>query len=1236
MRSAQAGANGHLLVISWPLCYLLDVSMTIVLTTKWFRARWLQAKNRAGKRYTEHLNVSLPLAGYFGAVAQTRTFFGKFAELAAALNEAWLAKPSGALPPGLSKEIARIESSVSSVVSGLGNISSLEAKAPITLPLDPVAASATAAANAIEAPFRAVVERSRKVPEHERLAADSWVTWFSTITRAIDDIEGFVSAPMTTCTNKPLMLLLGPAGAGKTHLLCDMTKQHIDLGIPNLLFLGQAFQSPFTNVLQALATSIGWTDSPERLFRSLNALARKRHTRCLISIDAINEGHRESWKNAIPRLARLAERYPAIAVVISCRTPFEKLLLPNPAAQGFTVANHYGFPPEVQSDAVEKYFKGYGIPLPEVPLLEEEFSNPLFLKLFCEALEKVTVRAKHRQIGDIAAGQKGMTHILEYFIDQKDRNIAAQAGMPRGLSWRFLKGDFTRAMATQHVQVVKLAEATQMADAVQPPGMQSGTLLRALINEDILAEDVIFDENSQPIEVVRLTYQKFADHLIARHLLAHQFDSSSKGAIKASLRDSAKLGFYFRDQSSAVEQINVVQALLIEFPTRIKNRGELLDYLGWDGIPIRICEAFIEGLYWREPKHVNTSTSRWINRFLAHDDLCEPTLNVLVALSVKPRHPYGATRLDAFLRHGRLVERDLFWTEYLRRSLTRGTPMRLLIWAEHQSARKSSTNFVSGYVSVLKWFLTSTQRGLRDRATHALFRLGLMHPDALFEETLHSLDINDPYVPERMLAASYGVAMALSKATTRSDFQSKTLPKFATCLVKAMFARNSKHGTTHILSRDYARRTIQLALLLTPKLLSRSQQASITPPFRFGGIRRWRQSEDRGEGRCRNGDAPLGMDFANYTLGRLVKNRAAYQQTPDYDKVKRQVLWRIYNLGYTLEAFSKPDQEIARSSWYQESRGRGVGKTDRYGKKYAWIAFYELAGYREDRGLLERDERISDADIDPSFPERPTFSTVFDRRWINHSRTVRRWMFSKFRPPVEDKLMAPAIDNVHGPWALLHGFVNRETEDKTIFTIFDGLFVRTRDVPKAIDILSSRGAVGRQTPYPEEDHYTYAGEIPWADTWHLQQYPTSIGNGTEKVEVFMPVRNYAWETYHSLENQLGGIPFPSKELATDLGLHVQIPSITMAQSGSAKPATVLVLCGEPHHNSDTLLFIRQDLLNDYLRRKGFSFVLLVWGERRANYGRHQDARHVEGHFEIKDVTHRQGFLYRARGFERFL
>jgi hypothetical protein len=47
----------------------------IALTPDWFQARWLEAKNRAGKRYTDHLNVDLPIAEYFGNLVLEPSFF---------------------------------------------------------------------------------------------------------------------------------------------------------------------------------------------------------------------------------------------------------------------------------------------------------------------------------------------------------------------------------------------------------------------------------------------------------------------------------------------------------------------------------------------------------------------------------------------------------------------------------------------------------------------------------------------------------------------------------------------------------------------------------------------------------------------------------------------------------------------------------------------------------------------------------------------------------------------------------------------------------------------------------------------------------------------------------------------------------------------------------------------------------------------------------------------------------
>ena len=58
-------------------------------------------------------------------------------------------------------------------------------------------------------------------------------------------------------------------------------------------------------------------------------------------------------------------------------------------------------------------------------------------------------------------------------------------------------------------------------------------------------------------------------------------------------------------------------------------------------------------------------------------------------------------------------------------------------------------------------------------------------------------------------------------------------------------------------------------------------------------------------------------------------------------------------------------------------------RTERYGKKYGWIGFYTYAGILADRGQLPSDEtRLSDVDIDPSFPDQPPPAPITPPVWV--------------------------------------------------------------------------------------------------------------------------------------------------------------------------------------------------------------------------------------------------------------
>ena len=91
-------------------------------------------------------------------------------------------------------------------------------------------------------------------------------------------------------------------------------------------------------------------------------------------------------------------------------------------------------------------------------------------------------------------------------------------------------------------------------------------------------------------------------------------------------------------------------------------------------------------------------------------------------------------------------------------------------------------------------------------------------------------------------------------------------------------------------------------------------------------------------------------------------------RTQTYQDVRRQIDSRILELGYSSSRFSEIDRAIEKDAWQTERRG--TGKTERYGKKYSWIAYFEMYGIRFDEGALPEyaGERTSDVDIDPSFP----------------------------------------------------------------------------------------------------------------------------------------------------------------------------------------------------------------------------------------------------------------------------
>ena len=62
----------------------------------------------------------------------------------------------------------------------------------------------------------------------------------------------------------------------------------------------------------------------------------------------------------------------------------------------------------------------------------------------------------------------------------------------------------------------------------------------------------------------------------------------------------------------------------------------------------------------------------------------------------------------------------------------------------------------------------------------------------------------------------------------------------------------------------------------------------------------------------------------------------------DLTLVQRYILWRVFDLGWTIERFGDFDR-FQVSHW-----GREAAKAERIGKKYQWIAYHEILAYISD------------------------------------------------------------------------------------------------------------------------------------------------------------------------------------------------------------------------------------------------------------------------------------------------
>lgn len=1007
--------------------------------------------------------------------------------------------------------------------------------------------------------------------------------------------------------------VLAAAGEGKSELAVKVTQS--DGEFPGgVLLLGRNLHAG--QGLDDLASAFKIFGRPaesfDRLVEAVDAAGQRAGKRIPIVVDGLNEAEDpRNWKDELCRADELLKDFPYVLLVVTLRNEFAQMCLP----EDFPQVEHNGFQEDPQT-AIDQYFNYYKIDPTDADLPIEFLQHPLTLRIFCEVANP---RRQH------IVGVEALPSSLASLFEAHFNKVAERVAELLPTAHRIYQDEVQDALLTIAGLLwegnARSLEFQAARTAVRDMGWDS-SVIRALESEGVLIRTTSEDGG----QGIAFSYDLMAGHMMARHLLA-------KPSLAQWLQsDEGRAQFQFHEPGSHTFDADVFQALAGLYPHRL-GRRQLWQDLSDENLVLNALSLTAQS----DPRHIGRETvERFARAMQESKKFARIAFKRLRSTRAARAHPFDMDFLHGVLLAMPNTQRDLFWSEWVReRSEEVEDDFKFL-----------STRWKSGDLDEreirrarwVMWTLTSTSRSLRDVATKTLYDFAEKRPADFFQLAMEAIAVSDPYVPERMFAAAYGAAL-----TTWSDINAvemrEALPRVARELYQAMFAPGATHPTWHALYQQYCLGTIAIARMVDPACLSEDEATHLLPPFSHlpSLFENMPQRDLAVIERAKR--AAIRMDFGNYTMGRLIPGRSNYDdRNPEYQRVLPAIVSRMLMLGYDPEQFEAVDRQMNSGP----RMGSDKHKVDRYGKKYGWIAYFEMWGVRYAQDLLAegRSARPSDADIDPTFPpEATTIDLPLPALFSDQPTDAGDWMARGPQPDYRNILEIAEIDGMTGPWVVLDGFLeqNAPADDRQVFTFLRGVLVDSKQVDRLCTLFIGLEYPGNDAiPQGPGYYYTYAGEMPFSSIPGLpvadEQEDDSIeymvsadGRSNNGVPVDIPVQKYNWESYHSVVNQNSGANLPSKRLCKALSLEFRANKWDLHDASGV--ASLYREVGEYGAQiSGSFSYLRRDLLDSYLAQSGKALVWLMWGERGFHH-RSAEAHNLHEYYENHQHVHKRTHVY---------
>lgn len=1029
---------------------------------------------------------------------------------------------------------------------------------------------------------------------------------------SLDDYTIYLNSDEVAAFNNPYVFLYGEGGIGKSHIIADTIREREIDGRESLLFLGQHFKED-SNPLPIMLKELELSCSSEVFLTSLNKRAEKNNSSIIIFIDALNEGNgKDIWKEYLAGIIEQLKQYPWLGLVVTIRTEYVNLLFAE--NQGlkneFVQVRHKGFS-TIEYKAIKKYFEYYNVQFNALPFAEQEFRNPLFLRLLCEGF-----RDEYVNLSEIS-----ITDVHKKYLEIINQKISEVCEYSRHIN--VVKKTINELVKYKYSAVtvnnlIPLDDAYQIIASIERKYNICKSVFDELLSNGVITQNKSYDNS----DYIYITYEKLDDYLYG-HLLLDDLEIIGEDKFRDKYKGICRYG-------------DVLEALAIVLSER--SDIELFDLFDVDNE--NVINAFCNSLKWRKADSISDVTMKYINdNVLKYKHGFECQMEVLLLLSTKIGHSMNADKTVEYILNHSMPDRDaIFIPLFDRLFYEEGSSVnRLIDWCYFNNSENNTLDeTIRLAAEMMTLFLISSNRMLRDKTTKALIRLLSGKVNVLISILDRYKNVDDPYILERLFAVSFGCVM--------SEKDDENIEILARYTFDVIF--NKVNVYPNMLLRDYAKSIIEYAVYKVANL--NISLEDIQPPYGSKmpnipsdeEIDQYRLDYSKPEFKDyfwsqnailssmkveydREGSPGGYGDFGRY----IFQSYFSAWEGLDYNDLKNIAIKRIFSLGYDVQKHGKYDRKI-------NSRRFSNNKIERIGKKYQWIALYELAAQVSDNYKMKyhtdvygnAEEIFCKGAYEPSLRNiDPTAMNYFksEKSRLLHinlysipTTTNTQWLSDFADLPMIEDLLVTNYDNVD--YALLNGwYIWTEEKNlgekrysnpkKDMWIQINAYIVKKESYDLTVKALENKDFMGRWLSEPNDNYYLYNKEYYWSEAYEFYHNPYYCGEdwvnlndrgnlNVNNLLALIPSCRYVSERDGDSLDTTNSLTWykPCDELFSGLSMKYGSDNSTLYGADGK------IICFDSNEllNEDVGLFIDKEKLKNFLELNEYKIVWTLLAEKR--------------------------------------